>query len=176
MTAGLSTLSQLNSEMFTAMTKKVDRLTSGIQDIAGKHGVKVQIHHVGTMWSCFFTTNEVNNFEDVKTCDEKYFAKFYHRLLAHRVYTAPSQYESEVVYHNMQNDFEKKGIIFMDMDSAVQQYPELVRQYFDKLVDAGENKMAALNSAVWSGGTPIYTPKRVNIEVAYSKLFSDKCW
>ena len=108
MTAGLSTLSQLNSEMFTAMTKKVDRLTAGIQDAADKYGVKVQIHHVGTMWSCFFTANEVNNFEDVKTCDEKYFAKFYHRLLAHGVYTAPSQYETNFLSNkHTDEDIEK---------------------------------------------------------------------
>ena len=74
---------------------------------------------------------------------------------AERKYLAGSsaQYESEVVYHNMREDFDKLGIVFMDTDSAVKEYPELVKKYFGKLVSPSDNKMAALNSAVWSGGS-----------------------
>ncbi len=80
---------------------------------------------------------------------------------AERKYLAGSsaQYESEVVYHNMRKDFEDLGIVFMDTDSAVQEYPDLVRKYFGKLIPPSDNKFAALNSAVWSGGTFIYVLK-----------------
>ncbi|MHC9536710.1 Fe-S cluster assembly protein SufB [Dellaglioa sp. BT-FLS60] len=92
---------------------------------------------------------------------------------AERQYLAGSsaQYESEVVYHHMREDFEKLGIIFMDTDSAVQEYPELVKQYFGKLVPASNNKFSALNSAVWSGGTFIYVPKGVKTEVPIQSYF-----
>lgn len=92
---------------------------------------------------------------------------------AERKYLAGSsaQYESEVVYHNMEEDFAKKGIIFMDTDSAVQEYPELVKKYFGKLIPADDNKMAALNTAVWSGGTFIYVPKGVKVETPIQSYF-----
>lgn len=92
---------------------------------------------------------------------------------AERKYLAGSsaQYESEVVYHNMREDFEKLGIVFMDTDSAVQQYPELVKKYFGKLIPPSDNKFAALNSAVWSGGTFIYVPKGVRTEVPIQSYF-----
>lgn len=92
---------------------------------------------------------------------------------AEREYLAGSsvQYESEVVYHNMQQQFEKTGIVFMDTDSAVQQYPELVKKYFGKLVLPTDNKMAALNSAVWSGGTFIYVPKGVKVSTPIQSYF-----
>ncbi|AWN20762.1 Fe-S cluster assembly protein SufB [Streptococcus sobrinus] len=76
-----------------------------------------------------------------------------------------AQYESEAVYHNMKKEFEKEGIIFTDIDSGLQEYPELFKQYFAKLVPPTDNKLAALNSAVWSGGTFIYIPKGVEVEV-----------
>lgn len=92
---------------------------------------------------------------------------------AERKYLAGSsaQYESEVVYHHMREDFEKLGIIFMSTDAAVQEYPELVKQYFGKLVPASNNKFSALNSAVWSGGTFIYVPKGVKTEVPIQSYF-----
>ncbi|GEN47893.1 Fe-S cluster assembly protein SufB [Ligilactobacillus pobuzihii] len=92
---------------------------------------------------------------------------------AEREYLAGSsaQYESEVVYHNMQKQFEKTGIVFMDTDSAVQKYPELVKKYFGKLVPPSDNKLAALNSAVWSGGTFIYVPKGVKVTTPIQSYF-----
>ncbi|WP_461215089.1 Fe-S cluster assembly protein SufB [Lacticaseibacillus sp. GG6-2] len=84
---------------------------------------------------------------------------------------ASAQYESEVVYHNMQDEFEKLGIIFEDMDSAIKDYPELVKQYFGTLVHPSDNKFAALNSAVWSGGSFIYVPKGVQTDVPIQAYF-----
>lgn len=84
---------------------------------------------------------------------------------------AAAQYESEVVYHNMKREFEDLGIIFMDTDSALKTYPELFRQYFGKLVSPSDHKFAALNAAVWSGGTFIYVPKGVKCAVPIQTYF-----
>lgn len=92
---------------------------------------------------------------------------------AERKYLAGSaaQYESEMVYHNMKKQFDKLGIIFMDTDSALQKYPKLFKQYFGKLVSATANKFAALNGAVWSGGTFIYVPKNVKVPTPVQAYF-----
>lgn len=92
---------------------------------------------------------------------------------AERKYLAGSaaQYESEAVYHNLKQDLESQGIIFMDTDSALKQHPELVRQYFGKLIAASDNKFAALNTAVWSGGTFLYVPKNVHADVPIQSYF-----
>lgn len=92
---------------------------------------------------------------------------------AERAYLAgaSAQYESEVVYHNMKEEFEKLGIIFTDTDSALKEYPELFKEYFAKLVPPSDNKLAALNSAVWSGGTFIYVPKGVKVDVPLQTYF-----
>lgn len=92
---------------------------------------------------------------------------------AERKYLAGSsaQYESEVVYHNMRKQFEDMGIIFMDTDTAVQKHPDLVKKYFGKLVPASDNKLAALNTAVWSGGTFIYVPKGVSCPTPIQSYF-----
>ena len=92
---------------------------------------------------------------------------------AERKYLAGSaaQYESEMVYHNMKKQFDKLGIIFMDTDSALQQYPELFKKYFGKLVKPTSNKFAALNGAVWSGGTFIYVPKGVQVPTPIQAYF-----
>jgi Fe-S cluster assembly protein SufB len=82
-----------------------------------------------------------------------------------------AQYESEVVYHNMQEDLKKQGVIFMDTDSALKEYPELFREYFGTVVPSSDNKFAALNSAVWSGGSFIYVPKGVQCEVPLQAYF-----
>ncbi len=69
-----------------------------------------------------------------------------------------AQYDSEVIYHNMNEELKKKNVIFMDTDSALKMYPELFKKYFNTLVKYNENKFTALNGAVWSGGTFIYVP------------------
>ncbi len=82
-----------------------------------------------------------------------------------------AQYESEVVYHNMQKELEDQGVIFCDTDTAVREYPELLKEYFGTVVPPSDNKFAALNSAVWSGGSFIYVPKGVKCEVPLQAYF-----
>jgi Fe-S cluster assembly protein SufB len=82
-----------------------------------------------------------------------------------------AQYESEVVYGSLQEDLAKQGVIFTDTDSALQQHPDLFREYFGTVIPPGDNKFAALNSAVWSGGSFIYVPKGVKIEFPLQAYF-----
>ncbi len=82
-----------------------------------------------------------------------------------------TQFESEVVYHNTLHELEELGVIFTDTDTAIKKYPELVKEYFGKLVPPSDNKYAALNSAVWSGGSFIYVPKGVKLEKPVQSYF-----
>jgi Fe-S cluster assembly protein SufB len=82
-----------------------------------------------------------------------------------------AQYESEVVYHSIRKDLESKGVIFTDMDSGLREHPELVRQYFGTVIPSTDNKFAALNSAVWSGGSFVYVPKGVHVEMPLQAYF-----
>ena len=82
-----------------------------------------------------------------------------------------AQYDSEVVYHNMRQDLEKQGVIFCDMDTAVREYPEIVKEYFGTVVPAADNKFAALNTAVWSGGSFVYVPEGAEVEVPLQAYF-----
>ena len=82
-----------------------------------------------------------------------------------------AQYESEVVYHKLQEDLERKGVIFLDMDSGLREHEELVRKHFATVIPRNDNKFAALNSAVWSGGSFIYVPKGVRIEMPLQAYF-----
>ncbi|PDH84853.1 Fe-S cluster assembly protein SufB [Oenococcus oeni] len=92
---------------------------------------------------------------------------------AERQYLAGSsaQYESEVVYHNIKDQFAKQGIIFTDTDTALQKYPELFKKWFGKLVSPATNKFSALNGAVWSGGAFIYVPKGVRVKTPMQSYF-----
>lgn len=82
-----------------------------------------------------------------------------------------AQYESEVVYKSINEMLRKKGVIFLDMDSGLREYPEMVKQYFGTVVPPLDNKFAALNSAVWSGGSFIYVPPGVHIELPLQAYF-----
>jgi Fe-S cluster assembly protein SufB len=82
-----------------------------------------------------------------------------------------AQYESEVIYHSLAKDLEEKGVIFLDTDSALKQHPELFREYFGTIIPYTDNKFAALNSAVWSGGSFIYVPKGVKIDMPLQAYF-----
>ena len=92
---------------------------------------------------------------------------------AERKYLAgvKAQFESEVVYGSLQEDLAEKGVIFTDTDTAVREHPELLREYFGKIIPTNDNKFAALNSAVWSGGSFIYIPKGVKIEFPLQAYF-----
>ena len=82
-----------------------------------------------------------------------------------------AQYESEMVYHNIQKNLAEKGVIFLDMDSGLRQYPDLVREHFGTVIPPEDNKFAALNSAVWSGGSFIYVPPGVHVELPLQAYF-----
>ncbi|GEO25585.1 Fe-S cluster assembly protein SufB [Alicyclobacillus acidoterrestris] len=82
-----------------------------------------------------------------------------------------AQYESEVVYHSMREDLEKMGVIFCDTDTALREHPEIFKEYFGTVIPPEDNKFAALNSAVWSGGSFIYVPKGVRCEVPLQAYF-----
>ncbi len=92
---------------------------------------------------------------------------------AERKYLAgvTAQYESEVVYHRNREDLEAQGVIFSDMDSAVREHPDLVRKYFGRVIPPNDNKFSALNSAVWSGGSFIYVPPGVSVELPLQAYF-----
>ena len=82
-----------------------------------------------------------------------------------------AQYESEVVYNQIRGDLEEQGVIFVDTDTALKKYPELFKEYFGTVVPAGDNKFAALNTAVWSGGSFIYVPPGVHVEIPLQAYF-----
>ncbi len=82
-----------------------------------------------------------------------------------------AQYESEVVYHNLQKELADRGVIFLDMDSGLREHEDLVRQYFGTIIPANDNKFSALNSAVWSGGSFIYVPPGVRVELPLQAYF-----
>lgn len=82
-----------------------------------------------------------------------------------------TQYDSEMVYQSMLKEVEDKGILFFDMDTGLREYPEIVKKYFNELVPYDDNKFAALNTAVWSGGTFIYVPKNVKLEKPLQSYF-----
>lgn len=82
-----------------------------------------------------------------------------------------AQYESEVVYESMDKELKRLGVIFCDMDTALSQYPELVKEYFSTLIPYNDNKFAALNSAAWSGGSFVYVPKGVKVALPLQAYF-----
>jgi Fe-S cluster assembly protein SufB len=82
-----------------------------------------------------------------------------------------AQYESEVVYHSVREDLEKDGVLFCDMDTALRQYPEIVKKYISTVIPIEDNKFAALNSAVWSGGSFVYVPKGVEVKMPLQAYF-----
>ena len=82
-----------------------------------------------------------------------------------------AQYESEVVYHAINEELAAQGVIFLDTDTGLKEYPELFQEYFGSVIPSGDNKFSALNSAVWSGGSFIYVPKGVHVEIPLQAYF-----
>ncbi|MEV0545849.1 MULTISPECIES: Fe-S cluster assembly protein SufB [Nocardia] len=82
-----------------------------------------------------------------------------------------AQYESEVVYHSIREDLEKQGVIFLDTDTALKEHPEIFHKYFGSVIPAGDNKFSALNTAVWSGGSFIYVPPGVHVDIPLQAYF-----
>ena len=118
------------------------------------------------------TGGQVDDWEDLPDA----IKNTYERLgipEAERKYLAgvTAQYESEVVFHRNREDLERLGVLFCDMDTAVREYPDLVRKYFGTVIPPNDNKFAALNSAVWSGGSFIYVPPGVNVDQPLQAYF-----
>src|SRR5881398_499718 len=118
------------------------------------------------------TENQANSWEDLPadikdTWDKLGIPEAEKKYLA----GVGAQYESEVVYHKLQEDLEKKGVIFLDTDTALREHEELFKQYFATVIPSNDNKFAALNSAVWSGGSFIYVPKGVKIDFPLQAYF-----
>jgi Fe-S cluster assembly protein SufB len=82
-----------------------------------------------------------------------------------------AQYESEMVYHNIQEHLEKQGVIFLSIEDGLREHPDLFKQYFGKVIPIEDNKFAALNSAVWSGGSFVYVPKGVKVDLPLQAYF-----
>ncbi len=82
-----------------------------------------------------------------------------------------AQYESEVVYHSIRKDLEAQGVVFMSMDDGLKQHPDLVKHYFGTVIPSADNKFAALNSAVWSGGSFVYVPKNTHVSIPLQAYF-----
>jgi Fe-S cluster assembly protein SufB len=82
-----------------------------------------------------------------------------------------AQYESEVVYHKIREDLEEQGVLFLDTDTALREHEDIFREYFGSVIPSGDNKFAALNTAVWSGGSFIYVPKGVHVEIPLQAYF-----
>ena len=82
-----------------------------------------------------------------------------------------AQYESEVVYHSIREDLEEQGVLFLDTDTALREHEELFKEYFGTVIPVGDNKFAALNTAVWSGGSFIYVPKGVHVDIPLQAYF-----
>ncbi|MGH2747010.1 MAG: Fe-S cluster assembly protein SufB [Actinomycetota bacterium] len=82
-----------------------------------------------------------------------------------------SQYESEVVYHKTKEELEARGVLFMDMDTALREHPDVVKQYFGTIIPPADNKFSALNTSVWSGGSFIYVPPNTEVEIPLQAYF-----
>ncbi|MDQ1652352.1 MAG: Fe-S cluster assembly protein SufB [Cryptosporangiaceae bacterium] len=82
-----------------------------------------------------------------------------------------AQYESEVVYHKIREDLEEQGVIFLDTDTGLREHPEIFQEYFGSVIPVGDNKFAALNTSVWSGGSFIYVPKGVHVDIPLQAYF-----
>ena len=82
-----------------------------------------------------------------------------------------AQYESEVVYHKIREDLEEQGVLFLDTDTALREHEDVFKEYFGSVIPVGDNKFAALNTAVWSGGSFIYVPKNVRVDIPLQAYF-----
>ena len=118
------------------------------------------------------TENQVKNWEDLPDAIKSTYDKL-GIPEAERKYLAgvTAQYESEVVFHRNREDLESRGVLFCDMDTAVRDYPDIVRKWFGTIIPPNDNKFAALNSAVWSGGSFIYVPPGVEVDMPLQAYF-----
>ena len=118
------------------------------------------------------TDKQANNWDDVpedikNTFDKLGIPEAERKFLA----GVGAQYESDVVYHNLREDLEKQGVIFYGMDEGLEKHEDIVKEYFGKIIPPEDNKFAALNSAVWSGGSFVYIPKGVHVDMPLQAYF-----
>ncbi|HBY22435.1 MAG: Fe-S cluster assembly protein SufB [Propionibacteriaceae bacterium] len=119
------------------------------------------------------TEKQAQNWEDLP----EDILKTYDRLgipeaeRARLVAGVAAQYESEVVYHKINEELERQGVIFLDTDTGLREHPELFKEYFATVIPVGDNKFASLNTAVWSGGSFIYVPKGVHVTIPLQAYF-----
>ncbi|MFV0257422.1 MAG: Fe-S cluster assembly protein SufB, partial [Acidimicrobiales bacterium] len=118
------------------------------------------------------TEGQVNDWDDLPDAIKDTYEKL-GIPEAERKYLAgvTAQYESEVVFHRNREDLERQGVVFCDMDTALREHPELVKPYFGKVIPMNDNKFAALNTSVWSGGSFIYVPPGVEVEMPLQAYF-----
>lgn len=118
------------------------------------------------------TSQEGRTWEDVPDSIKETFEKL-GVPEAERKYLAgvSAQYESEVVYHHVKENLAKQGVVFSGMDTGLKDYPEIVKKYFGTIVPPADNKFAALNSAVWSGGSFVYIPPGVHVDIPLQMYF-----
>ena len=113
-----------------------------------------------------------NNWDDVPVKIKETFSKLGIAAAEQKFLSGvATQYDSEVVYHSLHEELKKKGVIFLDTDSGLREHPDLFKKYFGKVVPKSDNKYAALNSAVWSGGSFIYIPKNVKLDKPLQSYF-----
>jgi len=131
---------------------------------------KLDLHDI--IYFAQATDKQVQNWNDVPQDIKKTFTSLGIPQAEQKILAGVgAQYESTVVYHNLKKEFQAQGVIFEDMDIAVQKYPQIVQEYFMKIVPAGLHKFSALHGAVWSGGTFLYIPKNVNISQPLQAYF-----
>jgi Fe-S cluster assembly protein SufB len=118
------------------------------------------------------TSEEAKSWEDVPSDMKRTFDKLGIPEAEQKFLSGVgAQYDSEVVYHKIKESLEKQGVIFLSCDHGLKEYPELFKQYFGTVIPSSDNKFAALNSAVWSGGSFIYVPKGVKVDVPLQAYF-----
>ncbi|MBU1319425.1 MAG: Fe-S cluster assembly protein SufB [candidate division Zixibacteria bacterium] len=116
--------------------------------------------------------NQKNNWDDVPENIKNTFEKLGIPEAEQKFLAGVSaQYESEVVYHSFKEDLEKQGVIFLDMDSGLKKHPDIVKKYLATVIPVADNKFAALNSAVWSGGSFIYVPPGLDVKIPLQAYF-----
>ena len=135
-------------------------------------GPKLNIDYEDIVYYAKPFEKQANKWEEVpeyikRTFDALGIPEAERRILA----GVAAQYESEVVYHNLKKELEKQGVVFLSMDEGLKHYPDLVKKYFGKLVPSHDNKFAALNTALWSGGSFVYVPKGVEVKQPLQTYF-----
>src|ERR687898_946091 len=114
---------------------------------------------------------QISEFKDEPEWMRAFRLKALEHFLSRPQPTWGSPLLAEVVYHQVREDLERQGVVFMDMDSGLREHEELVREHFASVIPANDNKLAALNSAVWSGGSFVYVPPGVSVEMPLQAYF-----